>query len=560
MIHAGRLGHLGELLEEAFLQYPSEVACIEVDRDRELTRWTYAEVRGRVRRVAGFLAARGLGLGDRVGIVLSNQPSWLVAAAAVYRLGGVVVPLDARLTAPEQERLLTHAGVRALVVEAHLWERMAGRDALVLVVGDDAPDRGAVPFTEALTFDGDAPLADRAREDLAAIVYSSGTAGEPKGCLLPHRAYLAQYQALADTFTWNRGDRYFSILPTNHAIDFMCGFVASWATGGTVVHQRTLRPEHLVSTMRRYRVTQMAVVPLVLEAFERAIRKQLDEATPERRRVFDGLVALHGVLTDGRPRHGLARWMLKPVHDALGGHLRQIFCGGAFTRPELAAFFTDLGIPVAIGYGLTEACTVVTVNDLKPFRGDTVGAPVPGTRVRIVDPGPDGIGEVQVAGPTVFLGYLDDPAATAAAFDGPWLRTGDLGWLDAAHHLHLVGRRKNMIVTPGGKNVYPEDVESAFAGVELDELCVFAADYLWSRDTLVGEELVLVARGDAEHRAERRRELLQRNRALPEHKRVRLLLWWDEEMPRTASMKIRREVLAERLRVATGRTAAEVLA
>src|SRR5690606_8498661 len=128
------------------------------------------------------------------------------------------------------------------------------------------------------------------------------------------------------------------------------------------------------------------------------------------------LVAVNEAVTARAPVHEISRWLLKPVHDAFGGKLRLIFCGGAFTDRARAAFFARLGLPVAIGYGLTEATTVVTVNDLRPFRGDSVGRPVPGVRVRIDDPDADGVGEVLVAGPTVFAGYLDDPEQTAAAF------------------------------------------------------------------------------------------------------------------------------------------------
>ncbi len=559
MIHPARIPHLGALLEDAFLQYPSDVACIEVDRDREVERLSFAEVRGHVRRVAAWMQHAGVGPDVRVGIVMSNQSKWLIAASAILRLGGVIVPLDARLTVPEQQTLLQHARVHGLVGEAHTWRAMDLTLPMTLVVDDDAPARGATAWSTAAAFDGDAPVAERTREDLACIVYSSGTGGTPKGCMLPHRCYLAQYQSLTEVFTWRRGDRYFSILPTNHAIDFMCGFIAAWATGSTVIHQRALRPEFLVSTMRRYRVTQMAVVPLVLKAFDRALTERLDEAPASSRRVLDGLVGLHKRVTDGSPRHGLARWMLKPVHDAFGGHLRQIFCGGSFTEAELATRFTDLGLPVAIGYGLTEACTVATVNNLAPFRADTVGAAVPGVQVRIVDAGADGVGEVQIAGPTVFAGYLDAPELTAEAFEGPWLRTGDLGWFDAAHHLHLVGRRRNMIVTPGGKNVYPEDVESAFGGVDVDELCVLAADFVWPRTGLVDEELLLVVKAPIHERAAQLRALRRQNRALPEHKRVHRVLWWDDAFPRTASMKVKRDALASTLRERAARDQSEVL-
>jgi len=169
---------------------------------------------------------------------------------------------------------------------------------------------------------------------------------------------------------------------------------------------------------------------------------------------------------------------LPEVHKALGGQLLALITGGAFTEPATWQFFYDLGIPVANGYGLTEAGTAVTVNDLKPFRSDTVGKPLPGIEIRILNPDVEGIGQVAVRGKTVMQGYLDDPEQTAEVLSNGWLLTGDLGRTDPSGHLHLFGRMKNMIVTEGGKNVYPEDVESVFSGLAVKESYVFAANYV----------------------------------------------------------------------------------
>ena len=163
--------------------------------------------------------------------------------------------------------------------------------------------------------------------------------------------------------------------------------------------------------------------------------------------------------------------------------------------PWTAQFFYDLGIPVVCGYGLTEACTAVTLNDLKPFRADTVGKPLPGTEVRVLNPDGDGIGEVAVKSRAVMSHYLDDPELTAQTIVDGWLLTGDLGRLmDGRGHLQLVGRKKNMIVTEGGKNIYPEDIEAVFDDLPVKEFCVFAANYLWPQKTLGNEMLVLVLR------------------------------------------------------------------
>jgi long-chain acyl-CoA synthetase len=207
---------------------------------------------------------------------------------------------------------------------------------------------------------------------------------------------------------------------------------------------------------------------------------------------------------------------------------------------------------VVIGYGLTECTTVATLQDLQPFRADSVGRAVPGVELAIHEPAADGVGEVWIRGATVMKGYLDDPELTALTLVGdgrPWLRTGDLGWLDAARHLHLVGRKKDMIVTAGGKNVYPEDLEHAFAGVGAEELVIFAENYVWGAPTegsaLTGERLVVVARGGDWDEVSRR--IAQANRKQPDARRVQALVRAPLPFPRTASMKVKRDELARLL-------------
>ncbi len=220
-----------------------------------------------------------------------------------------------------------------------------------------------------------ATFVPRKRSDQATLVYSSGTGGVPKGCMLSHDNYLEQYRTLGLLYPLRTGHRYFSILPTNHAIDFMSGFIGPLCSGATVVHQRSLRPEFINHSMERYGITHMAVVPLLLEAFEERIRERLEERGSVAEHVFEGLRQANAALTLRGPRPGLSRRLLAPVHSAFGGKLEMLFCGGAFVDAARAQFFYDLGIPVVIGYGLTEAGTVLTVNDLAALPRGLGGAP-----------------------------------------------------------------------------------------------------------------------------------------------------------------------------------------
>jgi len=367
--------------------------------------------------------------------------------------------------------------------------------------------------------------------------------------VLTHGNYLEQCQSLTAWYPFWPGVRYLSILPTNHAIDFMVGFIGPFVCGACVVHLRALRPEFVRDAFVRYRITYVSLVPLVLKNLERGIRGNFEALPRAKRFILDGLVRVNKLLTRKQPNVPLSRKLLNQVHKAFGGELLAMFTGGAFIDPGTLQFFYDLGIPVANGYGLTEAGTVVTLNDLKPFRADTVGKPLPGVEVRILNPDAEGIGEVAVKSGTIMSHYLDDPELTAETIVDGWLLTGDLGRLEASGHLELVGRKKNMIVTEGGKNVYPEDVESVFDGIAIKEHCLLAANYVWPQNQLGHEMLVLVLHPEANQEFSNSiQDITERNRRLPDYKRVGGYLLWDKEFPRTASMKIKRKELAEQLR------------
>jgi long-chain acyl-CoA synthetase len=488
---------------------------------------------------------------------MTNQSKWLISAYAVFFDGGVLVPLDYKLTAPEHLQLLAHAQANVLIIEYHLWRAILqlpeSQDLKSRVLVTEAPlsaELGGANRWEDFRRKGDPLFVSREREQTACIVYSSGTGGRPKGCVLTHENYLEQCKALTAWYPFRPGVRYLSILPTNHAIDFMVGFIGPFVCGACVVHLRTLRPEFVRDAFVRYKITYVSLVPMVLKNLERGLRAKLEALPAGKQAMLNRLIAVNKAFTRKRPRVGLSRRLLGPVHQAFGGELQAMFTGGAFMESSTLQFFYDLGIPVANGYGLTEAVTVLTVNDFKPFRADTVGKPLPGVELRILNPDSEGVGEVAANSKTVMSHYLDDPELTAETIVDGWLLTGDLGRFDDRGHLQLMGRKKNMIVTEGGKNIYPEDVENAFDGLGVKEYSVDAANFIWPAKNLGREMLVLVLRMEQNQgwNDALRQDLDARNRRLPDYKRIGGYVVWDRDFPRTASMKIKRTALAEEIR------------
>jgi long-chain acyl-CoA synthetase len=565
MLDLRQFQSLGEALRAGVERWPDEICLIEADRERENARLTYRAFGAAALSLASGLQEAGFQNGTRAAIIMTNQSKWLISAYAIFFCGGVLVPLDYKLTADEQLQLLAHSKAEFLVVEYHLWRAIAKTDgfkdlrARVVLVTEAPP--GAELFGAKQWEDfrgaGAANFVPRERKDAACIVYSSGTGGRPKGCVLTHENYLEQCIALTALYPFWPGVRYLSILPTNHAIDFMVGFIGPFTCGAAVVHLRTLRPEYIREAFTRYKITYMSLVPMVLKNLEKGLRQRFAELPAGRRRILDALITTNRALTRRRPNLKLSRALLGQVHEAFGGELRALFVGGAFTEPTTLQFFYDLGIQVGNGYGCTEAGTAVTLNDFKPFRADTVGKPLPVMELKIVNADPEGIGEVLVRSKTVMSHYLDDPEMTAETIRDGWLVTGDLGRVDGDGHLQLFGRKKNMIVTEEGKNIYPEDVETVFEGLAVKEFCVFAANFLWPARTMVGEKLVLVIHPEAGAGVTHDlvAEIAERNRRLLNYKRISGYLVWDRGFPLTASLKIKRGELAEQIRGALERSA-----
>jgi long-chain acyl-CoA synthetase len=298
-------------------------------------------------------------------------------------------------------------------------------------------------------------------------------------------------------------------------------------------------------------------VPMIVKNLERGLRAKFDELPGWKRWMLNQMIAVNKFLTRRRPHVKLSRVLLPGVHRAFGGELLALITGGAFLEPSTMQFFYDLGIPVVNGYGLTEAGTALTLNDLKPFRADTVGKPLLGVELRVLSPNDEGIGEIAARSKTVMSHYLDDAELTLETIVEGWLLTGDLGRFDKSGHLQLFGRKKNMIVTEGGKNIYPEDIETVFNGLPVKEYCVFAANYVWPQKELGRELLVMALRLEQNQSFDAKllEEIVARNRRLPDFKRVGGYLICESDFPRTASMKIKRQTLAETLRKTVNRGA-----
>jgi long-chain acyl-CoA synthetase len=498
--------------------------------------WRYRDLGEVVPRAAHVLADAGLAKGDRYMIWAVNRPEWAIAWLAGAHLGAVAVPLDVRHADDFAAKIVAQTGAK-LVVASRQTEKQARRLGLPIVFIETLPDRAR--HTEPQ------PAADVAADDLAEIVFTSGTTGEPKGAMLTHGGLLASAHAMASVLSLSPQERLLSVLPLSHLYEQGPGLITPLVVGASIVYPVSRQPAVLVRTFRDYRATMLLIVPQGLKLLDHAIERKVDQA---------------GKRASFERAHRLARWLPRPLRRVLfrsvlnefGGRLHTIGVGSAALDPALARRWEEMGIQVLQGYGMTEMSPVVSFTRRQRNVIGTVGEALPGIEIRVADDG-----ELLVHGPGRFMGYWHNPEATARVIDADgWYHTGDIGELRDGL-LTLRGRKKDMLALPDGQKVYPEDVED-----------VLAADARLTGSTVVGWPLgdnlkvhaVLVldrelgnGSGKGSGNGHERTALAEAvvrtaNARLGAHQQIRgYTIWPDDDLPRTHTLKVRKPIVLERL-------------
>jgi long-chain acyl-CoA synthetase len=430
---------------------------------------TYKELWDLSGRLATWLSARGVGEGDRVAIVSKPSLGWAVAFFAVQRLGAVAMPLDSGLQVPEIRRLLAEAEGSVLFCApdryadlAPLTKEVPGLKEVVAL--EEAV--GALSLWEVLPGESAFKDAQPDVEELAVLMYTSGTTGDSKGVMLCHRNITANIEAILKVIQVGPEDRALTIVPWYHIYGLTASFLAPLWVGASVAYTDDYR--NLIPIAQRIGVTILIGVPKLYHTLWRRLHENIQGSFTKR------------LFYRFTPRL-LGKLIKKKL---LGEQFRFFVSGGAPLHPEVAGALRRLGIAIMEGYGLTETAPVLCLSEAFDPPG-TVGRPLPGVQVKIDHPDEEGLGEVLARGPNVMLGYYKNPRRTREVFteDG-WFRTGDLGKLDEQGRLYLYGRKKNMIMLESGKKVYPEEVEWEFSRIpEIAEVLVY-------EDTSRGQPMV----------------------------------------------------------------------
>jgi long-chain acyl-CoA synthetase len=452
------------MLETSAQRYAERTALTMIDGGA----LTYSALWQKVQDLSTFLREQGVNKNDRLVILGENSPNWGIAYFAVTTIGSVAVPVLPDFHPSDIARIIRHAEARGIFISRRLFGKLCELrpeelgmvvlldDLTVVPAGSAEADLGAERSNRANAGASGLPLPPVAAisgDDVAAIVYTSGTTGHSKGVMLTHGNLISDVVGTTKIVDIDHEDRFLSILPLPHTYECTLGLIAPLMLGASVYYmEKPPTAPVLLPALQKVRPTVMLSVPLIIEKIYKA--KILPELTKK-----PLLRRLHRMPPSRKLLHRIAGRKLLKI---FGGRLRIFTIGGAPLAPDVELFLREGKFPYAIGYGLTETSPLIAGTGPSRTRFRSTGPALPGTQIRIANRNPEtGEGEIQVKGPTVMKGYYKDPERTREVFteDG-WLKTGDLGMVEPDDYVFIKGRLKNMILGPSGKNIYPEEIEA----------------------------------------------------------------------------------------------------
>jgi long-chain acyl-CoA synthetase len=544
---------------ESVERWPTHVA-VETQRRDRVESYTYAELRRMAESVARWLISNGMPPQSRCAILAANGPRWVAAYLGIIAAAGTAVPLDTAFRADQVAKLLDDSGTSLLFTDSqHLAvarDALRDRDAYLIVLDGEAD----ISLDQMLAAGpGDFAPREAPSSTTAAILYTSGTTSDPKGVMLTHDNLFGEIQGAFGLLPVNERDAILGVLPLFHALAQMANLLLPFVKGARVVYLETLNTTELLRPLRERDVTLFCCVPQFFYLIHERIQKEISKRGLVARSGFRALMRVSRAARAVGWNAG--KLFFRPIHEMLGRRMKFLITGGSRFDPAIGRDFHALGFDILQAYGLTEttggaACTPPGSNVI-----GSVGRPLPGVEIRIVDAQPPdesdkpASGEIAISGPIVMKGYYNRPDATAAVLRDGWLHTGDLGYLDPAGNLFITGRQKEIIVLSSGKNIYPEELEQHYLQSPwIKEMCVVGVQ---SPGQPAAERLhaVVVPNFDVlrEKKVVNAREVIRfdletLSARLPSTKRILSFDVWQQELPRTTTRKLRRFEIERRVR------------
>ncbi len=528
---------LNKVLSEHAAKMPRHVS-VRVLRENAWREWTFEEVWKLSRSAAGFLRRHGISSGRRVALYADNSPEWIFSYLGIYLAGGIVVPLDVQYTQRELQTLLDYAHCDLLLCSQSKRKTVDDLqiDIPIFEIDGESPIFVLEPID---------PPADRSPDELMAVIFTSGTTGQPKGVCLSVGNIASNLAGVLKLNLVGPSDTVLALLPLHHCYAMTASVLVPLAVGGSITLCNSLRGPDILAATRDTGVSVILGVPKLFEGFDLAIRDKIKQTSKFKQQIFHCLMVLARTIRR-RTSWNAGRFFFKTIHKTFGPRFRFFVSGGAKLDPAVAQRFIDLGFTITEGYGLTETSPVLAFNPPNRPKPGTVGFPIPGVEIKIDQPNPEGVGEIIVRGPNVMTGYDRRPDLTDEVIRDGWVHTGDLGFFDSEGYLHITGRLKEVIVLASGKNIYPEDLEHHFEQSPLiREICVMGVERSDGRV----DRLSAVVVPDFDHlrriRATGavdvvRNEVARLSQLLPAYMHITDLKIITDELPRTRLGKLKR--------------------
>lgn len=509
---------LKELVDFCAEEYGEKTAFWYKRANKEIV-VSFKKFKKDVNAFGAYLQSKGY-KNSHIAIIGENSYEWIVSYFAVVNGGNVVVPIDKEAT-PEDVKSQLNQSDTVLLLHSDTYSDIAeycGIDSLNFKSYDKAFSDGNTLSEEVINGFVATEIDDTR---MCAIVFTSGTTSEPKGVMLSHKNLITDAIISSKNLFVPEGT--VSLLPLYHTFGFMACVLCQMLKGYPVYINSSLK--RAFDDIKHAKPRHVSVVPLLLMAIYNKIWDNVRAGGKEK--IFKCLVVFTNILS--KVGINIKRKVFKQVLDAFGGNLEMLITGGSAIDEKYIKGFRDIGIKVTNGYGITECSPIVATMRNKHFAPASVGAIHPSLEVRIVDD------EIQIKGPTVFMGYYENEHATAQAFDGDWYKTGDLGNVDADGLLYITGRKKNLIILSNGKNVVPEELETMITNnvLEIDEVVVYGEN-----DKIVAE--IYIEDGTEEIQQQIKNRIFEINKALPLHKQIANIKFRDTEFPKTTTKKIKR--------------------
>lgn len=524
--------------------------------------YTYSEVNEKVLTLAAWLSENGIQKGDRVAVSGKNSPEWATVYLAALFAGAIICPLDYALHESEQENLLRTAEPKFFFVDSEKYDYYSKGSFSFKVFALNRKNTEKYVFNLKPVSVSKESMAEKhiaKEEDTAAILFTSGTTGNPKGVMLSHKnlvsdAYIAQHNMI-----FTEQDVFYALLPIHHAYTMLAVFIESISVGCEIVFGKSMAVSKLLKELKEGKITMLLGVPLLFNKLAAGIIKGIREKGVVVAGIMNFLMEISFIFK--KMGINIGHKIFKSVLEKASiSTIRIAICGGGPLAKSVFKFYNQLGIDFVQGYGLTETSPIIALNPVEHFKIQSVGSYfAPHMEMKILNPNEDGIGEICVKGPMVMQGYYKMPEETAKVFteDG-WFKTGDLGWLDSENYLMLSGRSKNMIVTEGGKNVYPEEIEDSFqletdiqqitvqgyiadethSSEELEAL-IYPSDDVFKKLDLVRENLSPEAEAKVE--AHIKQIVDKINRTLQPYQRITRTTVLKEPLEMTTTLKVKRQ-------------------